>query len=129
MASHQQNVCYGCKENGQYTPIKFNAKMLSPRGKPLPLELGGSVHNCPFKPSLSQYWGFDPQEYRSSQRKQPQPLPPEQSTPFYPTDIDNNRIAERLVSVERRLNSVIEYIRKQQERDAYSGHYNGEVGQ
>jgi len=102
MTSYQQPVCYDCQ-----CPIKFDKNQLSPKGKPIPLELDGRRHQCPYKPQLSDTWGFGIQEYRKLEKRQ---VKPEQSTLTHDTTEDS------LAHLEEQIGKCFEFINRLQQQ-------------
>src|SRR5215208_6905488 len=109
-------TCYACGAR-----IKFDVSVLSRNGRPIPLELDGSLHDCPNKQPLQQNWGLPSKQFQKRQRQQ---LPLQQSLLYdqqqqqsqYPKqEYFNKEVIERIALLEKKVAAMIGFITHTQE--------------
>jgi hypothetical protein len=78
---HRKKMTYTCDLCG--IRIKFDSSVQSPKGRAIPLEMDGSLHNCPYKEPTVENFGLPSRQYAKRQPRHPQRQHQQLSSLFY----------------------------------------------
>lgn len=83
--------------------IKFDSSVQSPKGWAIPLEMDGSLDNCPYKEPAVENWGLPSRQYTKRQPRQPQRQQQQLSSLFYNEQHQHRDIYEKIHSLETEI--------------------------